>query len=96
MASITIKNIPDVVLDRARALAQADDRSLNKELIHLIEAAVDRRLAETGNESALLVLARSQAAAWRALANASGSPRVFEIDGDDLMGARTGGREVDL
>lgn len=96
MASITIKNIPDVVLDRARALAQADDRSLNKELIHLIEAAVDRRLAETGNDSALLSLARSQAAAWRALASNSGSSQTFEIDGADLMDARTNGREVNF
>jgi plasmid stability protein len=91
MASITIKNIPDPLLARLRALAEDDDRSLNKEMIHLLEEAVQRRqMAET--EDSLGELALRQGAAWRALRGRWES----EDDGRALMNARTPGREIDL
>jgi hypothetical protein len=91
MASITIKNIPDPLLARLRALAADDARSLNKELIHLLEEAVRHRQSAESGES-LGALARRQAAAWRAL---RGRWESHE-EGDALMDARTPGREVDL
>jgi plasmid stability protein len=40
MASITIKNIPDSIYERLKKHAAANRRSLNSEIIHLIEQAV--------------------------------------------------------
>lgn len=47
MASLTLKNIPDELLQRLRARAQRERRSLTGEILHLLETAepepIDRR-----------------------------------------------------
>lgn len=87
MPSLTIKNLPVVLLERLRALASDDERSLNKEVIHLLEESVRRRdLA--GADDSLGDLALRQAAAWRRL-QGTWDPA---ITGRDLMDARTPGR----
>ena len=91
MASITIKNIPDDLLDRARTLADIERRSLNKELISLIEAGLAGRVAIDVEPTSLADLARRQAESWRALTG-----RWDSDDGASIMDARTTGREVDL
>ena len=40
MASLTIKNIPDDLLERLRAKAASDRRSLTKEVVHLLETVL--------------------------------------------------------
>lgn len=40
MPSMTLKNIPEELLERIRARAHAHRRSVNGEVLHLIEAAV--------------------------------------------------------
>lgn len=39
MATVTVKNIPDEIYDTLRALATEHRRSINSELVHLIEKA---------------------------------------------------------
>ena len=43
MASITVKNIPDDLYERLKETAAANRRSINGEVIHLIEQAVVSR-----------------------------------------------------
>ncbi len=40
-ASLSIKNVPDAVVERLRARAARNRRSLQGELLHLIERAAD-------------------------------------------------------
>jgi plasmid stability protein len=40
MTSVTIKDIPDELMERLRRRAAKDHRSLNKEAVHLLEAAL--------------------------------------------------------
>lgn len=39
MATVTVKNIPDQIYDTLRALATEHRRSINSEIVHLIEKA---------------------------------------------------------
>lgn len=43
MATITIKNVPDELYEKLKETAAANRRSINSEVIHLIEQAVTAR-----------------------------------------------------
>lgn len=89
MPSLTIKDLPLELLERLRELARSQNRSLNKEVIHLLEEAIHRE-SPTPHD----VLAREaqrQVAAWREL------QKRFQIDfPEDVVEARTQGRPVEL
>jgi plasmid stability protein len=42
MASVTVKNIPDELYERLKALAKVNHRSINGEIIALIERSVGK------------------------------------------------------
>ncbi len=46
MASLTIKGIPDELLDRLRHHAEQHRRSLNSEVLHLLEQSVSPRIID--------------------------------------------------
>lgn len=92
MASLTLKNIPDSVLDRLRERAAADRRSLTQEILFLLEEAMARPDRGATPEEA----ARSQVRAWSALAGRWRSDRTPAQEVEELLAGRTPGREVDL
>ena len=94
MASVTIKDIPDDLLVRLRARAAADKRSMNKEIVHLLDLALSEGVAD---ESAhRREIAAAQAQAWANLAGRWDS----DLEADDeiraIYAARTSGRDVAL
>lgn len=92
MASLTLKNLPDDLLDRLRERADDERRSINQQAIYILERALeDPRLAQ----------ARAQAEHWSRIGGLDGSegwrsdrPVAEEIA--DLYEARTPGRPVNL
>lgn len=93
MASITLKNLPEELLAALRAAAEQDRRSLTQEIVHLLEGALHGRV-----ERAPVVTpdVEAQLAAWRKLAGKWESNADPATEGDELMRARTAGREVDF
>ncbi|MDP2304737.1 MAG: hypothetical protein Q8P18_01755 [Pseudomonadota bacterium] len=89
MSSITLKDVPEELLNRLRRAAARERRSLNQEALVLIEGGLAAR--ETAEERAL-----RQVEAWRALAGGWVSDRPFEDEVAELYAARTPGRDVDL
>ena len=91
MASITLKNLPDDLLDALREAAQRDRRSMTQEIVHLLETAVRAlpKAAETPD-------AKAQVAAWRKLAGKWESDVDSATEARRISSARTRGREVDL
>ena len=81
MASLTLKDLPESLLNALRKAAQADRRSLTQEIIVLLGDALRRRTP-----------AETQVAAWRKLAGKWES----DVDAGDILKRRTAGREVDL
>lgn len=58
MASITIRDIPDELFEQLREIAKEDRRSLNAEVIEVIENAVQQRALKTQRLRALAEIAR--------------------------------------
>lgn len=92
MPSITIKNIPEPLLDRVRQRAAAEHRSVNKEFLQLVEMALSGEQAR----AAVREQVAQQTAAWSGLAGSW----VSDVDAVDevkaIYEARTAGRAVDL
>jgi plasmid stability protein len=93
MASLTLKNIPDSLLDRLRARAAVDRRSVSQEMIHLLERSLDA-VPEADRDA--LAAARVQAEAWARLGGRWESDRSVEDEVREIFAARTAGRKVDL
>lgn len=91
MASVTLKNLSDELLDELRAAAERDRRSLTQEIIHLLETALRGRPKEVEQPDV-----KAQVAAWRKLAAKWESAEDAETEAAGLRKARTRGREVDL
>jgi len=95
MASLTLKNLPDELLQSLRDAAERDRRSLTQEMVYLLEAALGRRETPTSRSPARID-AEAQVAAWRKLAGKWESDIDAATEAEHLMKERTPGREVDL
>jgi plasmid stability protein len=93
MASLTLKNLPDDLLRDLRAAAEADRRSLTREIVHLLEGGLRGRPAEPALPPRHV---KAQLAAWRKLAGRWESDLPFSTEAARLMKRRTSGRSVRL
>ena len=89
MASITLKSIPDGLLEKLRARASADRRSLTQQILFLLEQALSEHPGDTADGQAA-----AQIAAWQELGGQWVSDRSAEEEIADIYAARTPGREV--
>ena len=92
MASLTIKNIPEPLLARLREQAAAENRSMNREIIRLLDMSLsaDRSLRLEFRRT----LADVQADAWSRLGGNWMSDVPVEEEISDIYSARSGGREI--
>ena len=93
MASVTLKDIPDDLMDRLRRQAETDHRSLNKEALFLLESALSQPSAHGGAQGPS---PKEQAASWRQLAGRWRSDHPIDQEIAAIYAARTSGRDVDL
>lgn len=84
--SLSIKAVPDVLVERLRRRAAANHRSLQRELMALIEAAVQppprgarAALAMPSPQSGVLSLSESEAA-WQVNASSAADGLLAELD----------------
>ena len=94
MASITIKNIPDRLLVRLREQAAMERRSMNKEIIRLLDIGLSAERAHPMEYRRSL--AETQAAAWSRLSGRWVSDLPVEDEVAAIYSARSGGREVEM
>jgi plasmid stability protein len=90
VSSITLKDIPEGLLERLRTEARRQHRSLSKQALLLIASGLDEAGVGPTDE------ALEQVRRWRELAGRWVSEQTFEEEVADLRAARTTGREVDL
>lgn len=90
MSALTLKNLPDSLLDHLRRRAALERRSMNGEVVHLLTGALADERA--GVDPA--TRAREQAAAWRRLAGRWESDLGAAAEAAMLRRARTPGRKV--
>ncbi|TVQ88667.1 MAG: Arc family DNA-binding protein [Chromatiaceae bacterium] len=96
MSSLTLKDLPDDLLERLRERARQQRRSLNRETILLLEQAL---APEAGTAPASLGATErdAQLVAWERLGGRwPGGDAALDAMVSDIYDARTEGREVDL
>ena len=95
MASITIRNIPDSTLQRIKTLSQVERRSMNSELLFLIEKGLKEETEKKSNSSNVLS-SETQAKMWEELIGMWEDDRSAEDIIKDIYSHRTAGRRVEL
>ena len=95
MASFTLKNLPDDLMEALRDAAESDRRSLNQEIMHLLSHALRARSLPTADVKARRDV-QAQLAAWRKLAGKWVSDVDRASEAAQLRKRRSRGREVDL
>ena len=95
MANITIRNIPDGVLEKIRHLAHRERRSVNSELLMIIERGTEEELIEAAGRRKGITPSR-QVRLWKNLSARWEDDRSIEEVIDEVYRTRTLGREVDL
>ena len=93
MAALTLKNIPEELLEKLRLRAERDRRSLTQEVLYILEHAVAGGRVDTYPN---LEEAHRQADAWSRLAGSWISDRPVEDEVREIYDRRTEGRDVEL
>jgi|APDOM4702015248_1054824.scaffolds.fasta_scaffold1129225_1 hypothetical protein len=94
MASLTIDNIPDRLLEQLQQKTAAERRSLDQQILHLLEKALVNNAATQDRQ--LHDEIETQVRAWGALAGKWNTEESAEQETTRIYAARTMGREVKL
>ena len=95
MANITIRNIPDDVFSVIKKLSDLERRSINNELLIIIEKGTASLMKNKINENKIISKV-SQINLWRNLSGEWEDTRTSEEIINDIYDSRTLGREFDL
>ncbi|HQV32614.1 MAG TPA: Arc family DNA-binding protein [Calditrichia bacterium] len=93
--NITVRNIPEDILKKIRTLSRLGRRSMNNEILTLLEESVQERLEKlsAGNNR---VTMETQVAIWEKLAGEWEDDRTTEEIIRDIYDSRTLGRDIEL
>ena len=95
MANITIRNIPDSVLEKIRTLSNIEKRSINSELLLLIETGLNEETKRKGDTENILPK-ETQLEIWDKLIGKWKDKRSSKEIIEDIYKNRTSGRQIDL
>lgn len=95
MANITIRNIPEDIFSIIKKLSNLERRSLNNELLIIIEKGAASLMENKINEKKIISRA-SQINLWRNLSGKWEDTRTSEEIINDIYDSRTLGREFDI
>lgn len=93
--NITIRNIPNDVIDILKTLSQREKRSLNNEILIAIERGVNKELENTFHSNRH-ISKDTQVKIWEKLAGTWEDDRSTQEIINDIYDSRTLGREFDL
>jgi len=90
MAALTIKGLPDELLEKLREIARSERRSLNQQVVYMLETATGHRHMLVHTDKA------AQIAAWKKLAGRWVSSKTAQEEIAEIYAARTMGRDTKL
>jgi hypothetical protein len=93
MPNLTIRNIPEGMLDKLRRLSEIERRSLNSEIIVVLEKCLDEYKPEKSYD---YIPVQAQVAMWEKLAGEWDDPRPAKEIAAEIIKHRTRGRKVDF
>ena len=95
MPNITVRNIPESVMNKIRTLSRLDKRSINNEILLILEQGLELEEGEKHKSSAKISL-HTQLEIWKELSGQWDDIRPTDEIIDDIISRRTAGREVAL
>jgi plasmid stability protein len=95
MASITVRNIPDEVLGKIKALSSLERRSVNNEILVILERGTFDEYEDKLQKRKYLSKS-TQLEIWKRLAGSWEDSRSTKEIIDDIYANRTAGRDVNL
>ncbi|MFW5690049.1 MAG: FitA-like ribbon-helix-helix domain-containing protein [Spirochaetota bacterium] len=96
MANLTIRNVPDFIVDQIRTLSTIERRSMNSEILVLLEHAVRSYQGSPEQPARLRLSTDTQSDIWERLGGTWIDDRSTEEIIEDIYSSRTTGRSVDL
>ena len=95
MTSLTLRNIPDEVIDKIKALAVLERRSLNNELLVVLEKGLESE-TRSFHGKAVSISPAAQMSLWQGVCGQWQDERSTQEIIEDIRSSRTMGREVNL
>jgi plasmid stability protein len=92
MASITLDDVPDNLLERLRARADEEHRSLAQQALYLLESVLTAKPTSSTPPGEVA----AQVRAWRELSGRWESDKTIDEDVAEIYETRTPGREIEL
>ena len=93
MTNLTIRNIPDDVIKKIKTLSEIERRSINSEILFIIERGLKKELLTKKNN---IVSKEMQINIWEKLSGNWIDNRTTEKIIDDVYTGRTEGRKIEL
>ncbi len=93
MVNLTIRNIPDEIIKRIKTLSKLERRSLNNEILILLEKGLS---SELDLKERKFINKELQIEIWRELSGLWKDKRKTKEIIEDIYSTRTNGREVKL
>ncbi len=93
--NLTIRNIPDDVINKIRTLSQMEKRSLNNEILLVLERGIQEEVKHLFDVKRN-VSKTTQINIWKKLSKKWQDERTTEEIIDDIYNSRTLGREFQL
>jgi plasmid stability protein len=95
MANITVRNIPDGIFKKIKALSSIEKRSLNNEILMILERGASSEFEEKLHERKFITK-ETQIEIWKNLLGKWTDKRTTEEIIKDIYSHRTIGRDVKL
>ncbi len=93
--NLTLRNIPEEIIKKIRILSKVEKRSINNEILLILEKGVDSETKQLNNSSRFIDK-NTQVELWRGIAREWEDERTTDEIINDIYGSRTFGREVSL
>lgn len=95
MANITVRNIPEELLNKLRTLSTLERRSLNNEILVILEKGIARE-SKSNSHRVTSPPKDAQLKVWENLCGRWKDKRETDEIIKEVIGSRSMGREVDL
>ncbi len=96
MPNITVRGIPDNVIEKIKTLSKTDKRSINSEILVLLENGLTHYMSNRTNVNLPTLSIESQLEIWNNLSGKWEDERKTEQIIEDIYCKRTKGRDVEL
>ncbi len=95
MVNVTIRNIPDEIMNIIKTLSQLEKRSINNEILTILEKGIQKEIKQY-KDNDNYISPNTQIKLWTQLANQWEDSRSTKEIIDDIYNNRTLGRNINL